>query len=111
MRIFYNFGKLIILLLIVWLAILLFLLGGPLSRTSEDDALAKKLSEVQTENRALTRERDKLARQIRDMSSNRQPAGAAVVASVVPAEDSGQVSFIRYLIIYRNIKLIICWIY
>lgn len=67
MRIFYNFGKLLILLLIVWLAILVFLLGGPLSRSSEDDLLTKKLAELQNENRALVRERDKLTRQIRDL--------------------------------------------
>ena len=81
MRIFYNFGKLLILLLIVWLAILVFLLGGPLSRTSETDELAKKLANVQSENRALTRERDKLLRQIRDI--NKRTSASSHVDNVI----------------------------
>ena len=81
MRIFYNFGKLLILLLIVWLAILVFLLGGPLSRTSETDELAKKLANVQSENRALTRERDKLLRQIRDI--NKRTSASSQVDNVI----------------------------
>ena len=81
MRIFYNFGKLLILLLIVWLAILVFLLGGPLSRTSETDELAKKLANVQSENRALTRERDKLLRQIRDI--NKRTSASSQIDNVI----------------------------
>lgn len=84
MRIFYNFGKLLILLLIVWLAILVFLLGGPLSRTSETDELAKKLANVQSENRALTRERDKLLRQIRDI--NKRTSASSQIDNVIQAE-------------------------
>ena len=103
MRIFYNFGKLLILLLIVWLAILVFLLGGPLSRSSEEEELlAKKLSEMQSENRKLMRERDKLVRQLREVS--RSNGGGA--ASALEAGDSlvggGQASQVKVTFLYTD---------
>ena len=95
MRIFYNFGKLLILLLIVWLAILVFLLGGPLSRTSETDELAKKLANVQSENRALTRERDKLLRQIRDI--NKRTSASSQIDNVIQVSVYFLKLYLRYL--------------
>ena len=94
MRIFYNFGKLLILLLIVWLAILVFLLGGPLSRTSETDELAKKLANVQSENRALTRERDKLLRQIRDI--NKRTSASSQIDNVIQVSVYFLKLYLRY---------------
>ncbi|XP_023326613.1 alpha-(1,6)-fucosyltransferase [Eurytemora carolleeae] len=67
MRIFFNFGKLLLLLLFLWLLIVFFLIGIPLNRSSEaEDILAKKLLDAQNENLSLRKERDRALRELRD---------------------------------------------
>jgi len=71
MRVFFNFGKILILLLVLWLIAVFFIIGGPLGRSGDgDEVLAKKLLDSQTKNLELQRERDKLARQLRDLNTN-----------------------------------------
>jgi len=70
MRVFFNFGKLLILLLVVWLLIVFFILGGPLTRSGDsEELLAKRLLDCQHENAKLLEERDKLARQLRELQN------------------------------------------
>lgn len=43
MRVFFNFGKILILLLVLWLIAVFFIIGGPLGRSGDgDEVLAKK---------------------------------------------------------------------
>jgi len=66
MRLVFNLGKALILLLVVWLAALIYL-SGPLLRNNDADVWAKRLIETQEEVAGLKRERDKLARKLREV--------------------------------------------
>ena len=67
MRIVFNLGKALILLLVVWLVALIYL-SGPLLGNTEEDVWARRLLEAQEEVAGLKRERDSLGRRLQDLS-------------------------------------------
>ena len=77
MRIVFNLGKALILLLVVWLVALIYL-SGPLLRNNEADVWAKRLLESQEEVAGLKRERDGLSRRLRDLQSQNDGGGEGV---------------------------------
>jgi len=66
MRIVFNMGKMLVLLLAVWLVVLVLLTGPLLRHNDSEEALAKRLLEAQSELSSLRRERDMLMRNLRD---------------------------------------------
>jgi glycoprotein 6-alpha-L-fucosyltransferase len=70
MRVFFNFGKLLLLLLFLWLLLVFFLIGVPLTRSGEgEEILAKKLIDAQSENLSLRKEKDRILRELRDLQN------------------------------------------
>lgn len=72
MRLVFNLGKALILLLVIWLAALIYL-SGPLLRSGDSDEVwAKRLVDTQEEVGSLKRERDELNRKLRDVKSQKE---------------------------------------
>jgi len=90
-------GKMLVLLLGVWLLVLVFL-TGPLLRSSDtEEALAKKLLEAQKEVSGLRRERDALKRNLRDSAGAKQGGGGVAEGPSKEYEEARRRS-------YRDLK-------
>jgi len=88
MRLVFNLGKALILLLVIWLAALIYLSGPLLRNGDSDEVWAKRLVDTQEEVATLKRERDDLNRKLRDVRKQKElddEADEAVVAK--PQED------------------------
>lgn len=66
MRLVFNMGKLLVLLLVAWLLVLVFLTGPLLRNNESEEILAKRLLDTQGEVAALRRERDALKRNLKE---------------------------------------------
>jgi len=67
MRVVFNVGKFLVVLLVAWLLVLVFLTGPLLRNNESEEALAKKLLETQGEVLTLKKERDLLRKSLRDI--------------------------------------------
>jgi len=69
MRLVFNVGKFLVVLLVAWLLVLVFLTGPLLRNNESEEALAKKLLETQKEVSSLKKERDFLKKSLRETNS------------------------------------------
>lgn len=99
-----HVGKLIVILLAVWLIALIFLTGPLLRNNENEEILAKKLVDAQSEAMSYKRELDNLKKSLRDSS----PEDAAPIVSTLSSEPTREYETYRRRA-YRDVQEL--WFY